>query len=1239
MADNVEVKVSADDSDVGRGLSNASNKVSNFANKAEQEAKKTEKAWEQSSKKVGKYMLAMSAAITAGFAASTKVSATYDQNLRNVNTIAGLTEKGLKGLSGEILKLSQSDKITKGPRELSNALFEIYGAGLKGEKAMATLAVAAKAADTGLTDVKTAASPLVQTMIAFGASADKAAQIGDVLAKTVEIGKIEFTDLAQSIGPVMSRAAAFGVTVEEVGAAMAVLSQTMPAAEAATSLERLITSMAAPTPEAAKEMDRLGVAYGRTQLQAKGLIGVLEEIRTKTQGSDLDFRKLLHSSEALQAGLALTASKGKLYKDSLGEMGEAHGTLDHQLTEQLKGAEKKWALFLKQAEIAAVQAGDVILPIATDALEKATGIIKAFSALDPEQKKFVIGATGVAGGLTAIVGGLAVSVPALRNARIAISAVAVAMRGLANPISATVLLMAGLYEAFEHNWFGMRDIARESARDIRESMELLRLPGFDPQGKGFNAAALPGMVSSAPYGTKPGGLVQPSTLGVNLRNQSGLKVNMPNGAPVADEAGNLNASALPKSPIKVEIVGQAGVNLANLKGGVDHAPKVVMDAIALSSQALEATKGLGKAIPEKTHNSSPGPIRVHQEGGGGSEIERLKQEEKARKEAERASKKRQSAQDQEVKLRLKYLESMRSLVGKSTEEIRLASGGVGDSFNQCANTVRLGAKNMGEAFPVAKNPYDKGKLRPGEGIGAAHADSLFSAEIGKYFTDRSKAKIGDLAFFDSPERPGVVQHVGTVSGPGRMIDASSGRGQVVERGLDSLGSSRRLMGFISPSMFDKSKGSKISGADYAEEWRQRQAQLDEKWRSVQDEYLNEFEREIAELDQADKNALESAPNKEAYDRVHSAISAKRMRAQANLHMTEMGPDGQLQPITADLEREQEKQEQIISLSKQRWDLEFEMSQRVGATEAEQRTANIALYQERLQQIQGLSQLQMAGEQTQTELLLEKHALEQQIWAEKTAEADLQLQRKLEEWELDGQLGEQDTARKLEWINRELVAFQGSEQMRQNLMQQRRALEVQMQLEQWQMADAVYSSIEQSFSNMLVNAIGQQTNFNQIFQTLWKQIAQSILSELAKMIVKALALQAIFRSISGFFGGIFGIGGEVASTASSAASFVGPTLPAAMGFIGPTFHDGGMVGRGPAIPNFRPDEVIAKLQTGEMVLNRMQVGALSDLDIQGGGVAPSISISMGDVHLASDMDARKFSRDLGLEVSRRLQGKV
>lgn len=73
----------------------------------------------------------------------------------------------------------------------------------------------------------------------------------------------------------------------------------------------------------------------------------------------------------------------------------------------------------------------------------------------------------------------------------------------------------------------------------------------------------------------------------------------------------------------------------------------------------------------------------------------------------------------------------------------------------------------------------------GVGVGRRSASSYANNESWKLISSMNDVQKGDLLFFTDPKHIGKVTHVGIYIGGGKMIDASSSRGEVVRRSANS----------------------------------------------------------------------------------------------------------------------------------------------------------------------------------------------------------------------------------------------------------------------------------------------------------------------------------------------------------------------------------------------------------------------------------------------------------------------
>jgi len=287
---------------------------------------------------------------------------------------------------------------------------------------------------------------------------DDAGRVSDVFFKTVELGKIEFDELSRNIGKVAPTAAQFGVSFEDVGAAIsAITALGVSPSETMTSLKALFKDLGKSGTELNEIFTQLSgqgfakfIEGGGTLVDA---VGLLKNYSDETGKSFFDMTTNFESANALAmlGGPAFESYASMLDKitDSAGATDKAfervEGTMAYSMNqlkaqlgnmaievgEALAPAVAKFTDWLKENtdEITefAVTVADNVVPVLERLLDMIKGIMDAFNNLSPETKDTLAALLGTGIGAAAIGG------PALLGAGLALS-----------PISSLVSLLAGV---------------------------------------------------------------------------------------------------------------------------------------------------------------------------------------------------------------------------------------------------------------------------------------------------------------------------------------------------------------------------------------------------------------------------------------------------------------------------------------------------------------------------------------------------------------------------------------------------------------------------------------------------------------------------------------------------------------------------------------------------------------------------------------------------------------------------
>lgn len=206
--------------------------------------------------------------------------ARFQYAMAQVQAIAGLTDKEVELVSDKARDLAKAfgTDAAKGTGVFTNILSQLgpelarYPDVLD---AMGRNAMTLSKTMDG--DVKGAIEALTTSFNAFEISKDNPVQAAkemerqmNIIARSAQIGAAEVPDIAQSLSTVGKSAKNSGVSFSEANAALQVFGQsTIKGAEAGTALRNIMIKISAPSTDAAKMMEQLGV--NMDQLQNKSL--------------------------------------------------------------------------------------------------------------------------------------------------------------------------------------------------------------------------------------------------------------------------------------------------------------------------------------------------------------------------------------------------------------------------------------------------------------------------------------------------------------------------------------------------------------------------------------------------------------------------------------------------------------------------------------------------------------------------------------------------------------------------------------------------------------------------------------------------------------------------------------------------------------------------------------------------------------------------------------------------------
>ena len=223
-------------------------------------------------------------------AASVKMGVDFQSSMTKIQTQAGGSASDVKQLSAAVLNLAPSTQ--QGPIQLANALFHLKSVGLDNVDAMKALKVASDLAAVGGSNLEETTNAIAAAWRSGISGAQNFGQAAATVNAIIGSGNMRMQDFVSAMGTgVLSAATTFGVSLKQVGGALALMTdEGVPAVDAATRLKMSFSLLAAPSATAAKVLKTIGLTglqLANTMRSPTGLVGTIALLKQHLQASGM----------------------------------------------------------------------------------------------------------------------------------------------------------------------------------------------------------------------------------------------------------------------------------------------------------------------------------------------------------------------------------------------------------------------------------------------------------------------------------------------------------------------------------------------------------------------------------------------------------------------------------------------------------------------------------------------------------------------------------------------------------------------------------------------------------------------------------------------------------------------------------------------------------------------------------------------------------------------------------------
>lgn len=392
--------------------------VGNFAAKADAAIARTERNFRKFSNQaqnVGRNAAIFGAAVLAPMAVAANSAMEFEASMSNVATLIDTNVESMDKMGGEILKMARH--LPAPIEELTASLYDIRSAGVSAENAMKVLDASGRLAAAGLATTSESTNMMTSAINAFKNEGLKAAEISDILFKTVKFGKTNISQLAQAFGATAPIVQSAGVLLADFSAATAALTTVgTPAAQAQNQIRASIIALQKPTADMEKIFKKLGVATGEELIKREGnLVNAFKAVNNEGGKMNMNLAKAWSSTEALAAVTSLLGSTNEAYVTTLQDMTKGTNAIDEAFAKQSSTMKAQAQIAKNEIQVLSITIGQQLLPIISDVLKSVMPVIERFSSWAMANKETVgtiVKVVAAAGGLALVISGIAFALAA-----------------------------------------------------------------------------------------------------------------------------------------------------------------------------------------------------------------------------------------------------------------------------------------------------------------------------------------------------------------------------------------------------------------------------------------------------------------------------------------------------------------------------------------------------------------------------------------------------------------------------------------------------------------------------------------------------------------------------------------------------------------------------------------------------------------------------------------------------------
>lgn len=395
-------------------------------------------------------------------------AASFETSIAKVSTLADTSKVPMDQLKASLLSLSSETGASV--EGLAEAAYQALSAGVDTANVVDFVATATKLSTAGFTESATAVDVLTTALNAYGLGGEEVERVASMLVKTQDLGKTSVDELAGSMGRVIPVAAAYGVGLDQLSTAYALITASgTNTAIATTNLAAMLNELASNSSDVAAILeDETGKSFADLMAEGKNLGDIMTILSDSVDGNSTAFSNLWSSSTAGQSALTLLNSGADKFNKTLGDMQESSGAVDRNFGIMADTTEHAQQRMTTAANNLKIAIGDQLTPALDKMYSAGASAFEWATDFVNENPWLVKAITAVTVGIGALAAGITLAANAANIAAVATGVLNAVMK--ANPAFLVAAGVTALVAAIG-TFILTLDDADEAVQDFRASLD------------------------------------------------------------------------------------------------------------------------------------------------------------------------------------------------------------------------------------------------------------------------------------------------------------------------------------------------------------------------------------------------------------------------------------------------------------------------------------------------------------------------------------------------------------------------------------------------------------------------------------------------------------------------------------------------------------------------------------------------------------------------------------------------